>query len=261
MHAEKVQSAAPVADASAFEKLRTGMVNARKAWTKRQPLAVVIHKLRLVYYPVPKVASSSLRRYFLMHALAEDRDDIATLPQEAIHQEFVYPTLPRRKAAALEGYTSLAVVRNPFDRIWSCYQDKVAGQAKANGKLHPGLQRYNKLTGRVIFSPEMSFLEFCRTISNIPDFLADEHFRSQHRLVPADRSAFQVDYLVRQEELDARMTEICERLGLPAWQSERVNAVRSPRQSGGGFTEEIVELLWRRYTRDLRLTGYCSPGV
>lgn len=40
-----------------------------------------------------------------------------------------------------------------------------------------------------------------------------------------------------------------------------LNAVRSPRQSGGGFTEEIVELLWRRYTRDLRLTGYCSPGV
>lgn len=72
----------------------------------------------------------------------------------------------------VEGKNLSLIIRDPKARIVSCYNDVLS--EKNIMYLDPsGLSRW------VSFTKNLSFDQFIKKISNIPDYLSDRHFRSQ----------------------------------------------------------------------------------
>lgn len=240
----------------------TLMDSFRKTLRALRPQPVLCRKLKLIYYPIPKVASSSIRGYLLEHGFLDDRTDASELTMDQIHHGFDYPQITVREALALQkqGFRSFAVVREPMARLESCYRDKILDYKQKNEPLRYGFARYNRLFLRNVFSTEMSYPDFVRAVSKIPDLLSDEHFRSQSRFLPATRSRLALDRLIRLENLDEEMADMCAQFDLPAWQGKRVNSTpKSPLAAGA--SPEIIELIVNRFRSDYVLTGYPRPAT
>ena len=77
------------------------------------------------------------------------------------------------------------ITRNPFDRLLSCYTDKVlscGARSAVTDNSPPGLAR-------------CSFLEFVDVVAQIPDRFSDPHFRSQHALTNGIPSDIKIHYI------------------------------------------------------------------
>ena len=196
--------------------------NIAKSWVRRQPRPLVCEELKLIYYPVPKVATSTVRRYLIENGFTGSPTGEALTHNHIQH--FSFPRVTLKKALALQasGYHSFGVVRNPFARLTSCYLDKIAGAGSRSGLNH-GFQRYNRITGRRIFFHGMSFDGFVKVISRIPDWAADSHFRSQKTFLPIAGGRIKLDHLIKMETFDEEFPRFCEKHGLPPWVAQREN--------------------------------------
>lgn len=232
-----------------------------KAILAMRPRPVVCHELRLIYYPIPKVASSSIRGYLLKNGFLKDYEEDQGLTMERIHHGFAYPTISAKEAEELKknGYRSFAVVRDPMARSFSCYKDKIAGYRESGQPLRYGFSRYNRLFMREVFSTDMSFEQFLCTVARIPDFIADEHFRSQACFLPIRHNSLMVDQLVQLENLDAGMVETCIEWGLPPWSERRINPTRQSMEPQN-YKAHLYGIVSKRYRRDYELTGYSAPS-
>lgn len=239
--------------ASFFSKIILLKENISKSWVRRQPRPFICEELKLLYYPVPKAASSTVRRYLIEHGYPDRR------PPELTHhhiQHFQFPRSTQREARDLValGYRSLAVVRNPYERIVSCYFDKIVG-AGANPGPSAGFVRYNRLLGRQIFRNDMTFPEFTRVICRIPDFAADAHFRSQRTFIPVVGDRVVLDCVIQMENFSTQFPAFLAASELPAWEMMREN----PTKKRDGILRqfpETIPLIQKRYASCFRLFDY-----
>jgi hypothetical protein len=85
-----------------------------------------------------------------------------------------------------KSYFIFAFVRNPLDRLVSCYEDKVKSTKQHHGKYYFDTN-YNKIFINTFFGDkfrqDMSFGEFIKLVCKIPDLFADGHFKSQVSIV------------------------------------------------------------------------------
>lgn len=204
-----------------------------------QPRAILMPEPKGAYVEIAKVASSSIK-VFIATTLGiplKDGDPHAT----------DFPTA--RLADVPADYFVFSFVRNPWDRLVSCYRDKVGGE--------PG--EFTDLEGRGLaacfstfqqFSPGMSFADFVAAVTEIPDEVADEHFRSQHTFV-TDR----VDFLGRFERIETDFSQVLSRLDLHGRLPYRQ---ASPRRIDFRrfYTSATAEAVARRYAEDLDRFGY-----
>lgn len=178
-----------------------------------QEFSIFLQPYSAVYIDIAKVASSSLKAAFAsILGLAVDR--VGGNPHEV-----EYPRPPESNCAGpggrlYPGLYTFAFVRNPWDRLVSCYRDKIQGQV-ADFTLfsHSGVAHC--LARFDVFSANMSFEEFVYAVASIPDTDADEHFRSQHKFLMNDRGDIAVDFVGRYETLEADFQYVAERIGLP----------------------------------------------
>ncbi len=142
-------------------------------WRRR----ILLKPYRAIYISVPKVACSSFKTAFadlLGVSLERAQGDPhrvrypSPVPIEAL-EPFLYP-----------GFYRFAFVRNPWDRLVSCYRDKIRNEVGGYTKftIRPGVA--NCLARFDAFEAEMPFDAFVAAVASIPDSQADEHFRSQH---------------------------------------------------------------------------------
>jgi hypothetical protein len=227
-------------------------------WKAMYPHAIVIDGLKGIYFPIPKAGSSTIKTYICDHfapPLKRPRSE----PDFNIHSDVNYPSAPFSRLEKYQGYSRFAVVRDPLERLVSCYQEKIV-QTKERGKrLRYGFERYNRLLRRELFSLDMSLEDFIRAVTKIPDAFSDEHFRSQHMFLPRNPKQ-NVDFFIRLEELDARLAEFTQEAGAPVWPVRIVNKSRAqneiPLISPGCLTA-----FKKRYAKDYELTGYQMPSA
>jgi hypothetical protein len=239
-------------------KIKLLSENIAKSWVRRHPRPFICEELKLIYYPVPKAASSTVRRYLIEHGFADRR------PLELTHnniQNFTFPRITLKRALELQkvNYRSFAVVRNPYDRIVSCYFDKIVG-AGSNPGPSAGFVRYNQLLGKQIFRNDMGFLEFIRVISRIPDFAADAHFRCQRTFLPLQGGRVALDCIIQMERFADQFPAFLSSAGLPDWETQRENQT----QRRDGILQqypETIPLIRKHYESCFRLLGYAADEV
>lgn len=218
-----------------------------------QEFSIFLEPYQAVYIDIAKVASSSLKAA-LAGALGLDLDKVGGNPHEV-----AFPRPPSASHAGemlYPGRYTFTFVRNPWDRLVSCYRDKIQGEVggftsfSRSGVAHC-LSRFD------MFSAHMSFERFVHAVALIPDAEADEHFRSQHDYVTNVSGEIALDFLGRYENLDSDFRHIAERISLPT-------GIRLPRLQANPrsirytdyYTPATRAIVATRFARDISLFSY-----
>jgi hypothetical protein len=140
-------------------------------------------------------------------------------------------------------YFKFAFVRNPWDRLVSCYMSKlvIAG---------PGFNM--RPYGDVTLRRDMTFKEFAEAVCRIRDEESDPHFRSQHIVICDDGpgKGILADFVGRFENLEEDFGIVAKRLGLESNLPETVSStdlkgLRPYRDFYDGRLAEIVGECYR----------------
>lgn len=185
---------------------------------------IIVERARVVYWPVPKCAMSSLKTA-IARDLGVDFDPIEGGPLPLTNE-------------SLEGYTDVAIVRHPVERLFSLWWEKIReGASYRDGGLDESI--FAKPKG--VFRVGMSFEEFVDAVVRIPEPKADEHYAPQTRQVPWGATWYQFE----------------EVRPLLAMLAPRVNVSGSTRAyRDGAVSREVFERLRLHYDHDFRRFGY-----
>jgi len=193
---------------------------------------IFLEKYNSVYFNIPKIASTSLKTVCLQ-LLGE------TLLQGT--HEFDYPSIERNKLGAGDPYFKFAVVRNPFDIIVSCYNDKIV--------------RNRGFASREAWG-DLSFKEFVDKISKTPHSKMNPHFRPQYTFLTRPDGELLVDYFGKFESLTEAFDTIKKRAGFP----DEIVLPQRNKSSGMAapelYTKKIKEKVAYIYKKDLDLFEY-----
>ena len=169
---------------------------------------------RMVYMPIYKVASTSIKT-----ALLRPNAVKAEYPQYMdIHDE---GTAGRHSLLHPRwwSYFKFAFVRDPFDRLISCYEDRVRRPVYLPiGRYYFDTGYNHSLIKRLFgasFSQDMSFTAFVALVTRIPDVVSDGHFKSQYAWLHRFGKCIP-DYVGKLEALPESWAAISARCGGPA---------------------------------------------
>jgi len=199
-------------------------------------LKYISHRYRFIYFEVPKTGTRSLLNLLTEHA---------QIDQMGKRLGFLeYPD-----------YRRLSFVRNPWDRLLSCYLNKIKKDESfedehfANGVMNE-FQKFNA------FYAGMPFGEFVHAVAEIPDEIADGHFASQHRrLVMNDEIV--IDHLARFENFREETNKFFQAVGLDVCLPlPHLNKSEKRKPYTEYYTDETVRVVEERFEEDIRLFGY-----
>ncbi|MGF1523655.1 MAG: sulfotransferase family protein [Leptolyngbyaceae cyanobacterium] len=209
-----------------------------------------IDPLKALYIPIPKVACSSIKR-----VIADLLDIEIPLNGADIHRAD-FPIVEAGTLHQYDDYFKFCFVRNPWDRLVSCYSEKIKSDKNFSGKtnsfkngVHKGFLKYE------IFRANMSFEEFLRAVASIPDNEAEQHFRSQHTFLTDKDGKWISDFIGKFENLDQDFHEIFRRLQRPDIQLPLSNQTGHAKYRSY-YTDELLDVFRERYAKDISLFEY-----
>lgn len=184
---------------------------------------LISHKYKFVYFVIAKVGSSSLKKY--MKHIGGDMVVKAPLNKD------------------LTGYKRFTTVRNPWDRIVSCYVDKKNRGMKILNKHKP--------KGKITFD------KFIDIISKIPDEESDSHFKSQYATIFTPTEICQYDYIGRFENFENDISKMFGMCGLNDVTLPNPNIGKPKKPHYSTFYNDITKkLVENRYKKDIEYFNY-----
>ena len=221
---------------------------------------------RFVYTYIPKVACSSLKMalapHFGMDVNLSDaaKENIFNDLQsfETMHASN-WPILPKHAMLADHSwdYLKFAIVRNPWDRLVSCYKNKILSAGDTNDFYENGVHRALIKNYGDIFYSSMTFDDFAAAVCDIPDKIAEDHFRSQHPFV-THRGHLMVDRIGKLENIEEEWAYICANINIDN-KLENINVSSNSgmkRAYKDYYTDEVREKVAERYQKDIEMFGY-----
>lgn len=246
-----------------FETLRRKLSPAslRKRFTRRHKLppfyhVIPLHEYRALYFAIPKVANSSLKSicFDLMGLEAQfpgqwSKPYVFTMG---------YVPLPTKQEIRQQysNYWKFGFVRNPWDRLVSCYYFAIPPQGKAGrADFISGIKDWYFHRG---FVPGMSFAEFAERVASIPDARADRHFMSQHCYLSDEKGQeLMVDFVGRFERLSEDFEYVRQHLAIEGAALPHLQKSSRPSNSYRElYDERLKQLVAERYARDIELFAY-----
>jgi chondroitin 4-sulfotransferase 11 len=227
---------------------------------------IVSDEREFVYLVVQKVACSSIKTalvplFDLDTAQYETvrKDGAQSLKVHKLFDNSGYQIGKLQFASELEGkyrdYFKFAFVRNPWDRLVSCYSQKLSdGKGDNIGRrsnLSPSISGIELYNG-------MPFDHFVQAIHAIPDDKANSHFRSQCATICDEDGNIMADFVGHFETLEEDFRYVAGEIGVPELQLPHL--LRSKNREGRSYSEfyddRLAELVYERYTKDIELFGY-----
>ena len=223
--------------------------------------AIHMERHKLIYIPIPKVACTSLHALcvdllgfnmpegswkagvFRGHAL--DRFIDTELRDSA--------QITTAQAACFTDHWCFAATRNPYDRLVSCYSEKVCKQTEHEDFVD-GLAKHFVRYGK--FRAHMPFAEFVDAVCSIPEQRADPHIRSQHCFVTNAQGKLIPDFLCDLENLDLLTDQIKQKSGVDVSMPHLLKSDRSDWRSY--YTDTLKRKVAKRYQKDFEWFGYDS---
>ena len=230
---------------------------------------IVSDEHMFIYFVIPKVACSSIKAALLPIFDFDTPIYETTLKDGApgynVHQLFDESghqvnqrELISELNDAYQEYFKFAFVRNPWDRLVSCYFQKLWDVEKTDfGKPAlklPGGRGYKLYMG-------MPFAEFVETVYEIPDAEANAHFKSQYKTIcgPERDKPIMADFVGRYENLAADFSVVAERIG-GTEKLQLPHILRSKSRESRPYTEfydaRLKKLVYERYQEDIEIFGY-----
>lgn len=155
-----------------------------------------------------------------------------------------------------EGVYRFAIVRDPWSRTYSCYKQKIENSSPIKQALH--------FTGRPGLRPDMSFEDFVYWLCSEPgaDRFADRHWASQNLILGIDLG-ITYNFIGKIENMDIDMQKISESIGLPdnSFNERRNTTLSNKSEYLSHYTQEMVDLIAKRYEDDIREFGYTAPEL
>ncbi len=209
----------------------------------------VVDALRLVYLPVPKSACSSIK---IALAKPAGFDYDLSRGTEGIHGHGRWHIERIRLKQAQHGYYRFSFVRNPFDRLVSCYRQKILFTPT------PAMPRPFYDPYFFDLPANTSFADFAERVCRIPDALSENHFKSQYALL-YDAGKLLVDYVGKLEQVERDWSPLAERFQLEPLLVE-TNVSRNKPGTHSDYrryyTAPLARLVYERYRHDVEAFGY-----
>ena len=217
-------------------------------------IAILLEPYDAVYVEIPKVACTSIK-VALARLLGIRLDHLGGDPHAA---DFPAPAAPFEGDGSLyPGLFTFAFTRNPWDRLLSCYRDKIRGEVPGftSFTIRPGVA--DCLAGHGEFFADMSFDEFIRAVDSIPDGDADAHFRSQHSFLQTGAGRVGADFVGRFETLQSDLERVARAIGLAAsLELPRLQSAQITVNYVDFYTSETQGIVARRFREDIETFGY-----
>jgi len=210
-------------------------------------------RYRAIYIPIPKVACTSFKTAFarlLDVSLEKANGDPhrvrypSPVPIDTL-QRFLYP-----------GFYRFAFVRNPWDRLVSCYRDKINDEVGGHTEftVRPGVA--NCLARFDAFQAGMPFDAFVEAVASIPDSEANEHFRPQHTFLTNWKGDLTANFVGRFENLAEDFQIVRQKTGLPEIELPCLQAARRMVKYVEYYTPKTREMVAERYRKDIEMFAY-----
>jgi|TARA_Y100000996_G_scaffold391841_1_gene354127 glycosyltransferase involved in cell wall biosynthesis len=227
---------------------------------------IVSHSNRFVYTFIPKVACSSLKmalsKQFGVDVNISDAakenvfNDLSSF--EAMHAAN-WPILPKHLNFhdQLWDYLKFAIVRNPWDRLVSCYKNKILSTNDTNEFYEGGVHRALVRDYGDLFYSGMDFTAFAEAVCGIPDALAEDHFRSQHTFITHRGQVF-TNRIGKLEDIEQEWTYLCANMNIDN-ELQNINVSSNSgtkRTYKEYYSDELRDKVAQRYQKDIEMFGY-----
>lgn len=215
-------------------------------YDSQKDTSIHIENLNCIYIPVPKAGTKSIKKVLADYLYLEQSDERFN-QAESQNKELPFKKASKSSLTELKKKNFIfAFVRNPYERILSCYFDKINKKTSYMGFL-----RYQKK-----FYRGMTFEHFVENISTIPDSEADQHFRSQYRFL-INNEGLIPDYVGKVETMEADFHQISNHLQTDKLQLIHVNKSKAKKISAEEyFTPRVIQLIQERYKEDFQHFNY-----
>lgn len=219
-----------------------------RAWIElrgQRASGILLKQYAAVYIPIAKVACTSLKTALSDIFKMEGNVHFDQLFDEVANHEI--------RATCPDHYI-FAFVRNPWDRLLSCYLSKIDPREEDCDYWQNGVA-FNFWKYGDTFHGEMSFEDFVKATAQIPDEEADIHFSSQYRHITDAQDNLIPDFIGRFESLTNDFSEVLVRLGIPNRALPHQMKTEHKHYSAY-YTLETRELVKDRYATDIKRFGY-----
>ena len=211
----------------------------------RSPQIFLSHKYKFVSFPISKVASRKQCKFIRDLHKHKELTTICRIPDILCLSK------------KYDDYYKWMFVRNPWDRLLSCYLNKIHDDIRIfNLPSFPVLcvRERNKMKYSYKLNP-MTFEDFVKFVYKTPDFLCDGHFLPQHYFIPQE-----MDFIGRFENLETDMSKLLSIIapdcGITKFEKKNASSNPGGKAYREHYTDETREMVARKYARDIELFDY-----
>lgn len=164
------------------------------------PKYMVLPEKKIIYLEMPKVANSAIKAGMLK----KEFPDAFSIQKESL--KYTEHHLDRK----YRNYFKFTFVRNPMERVVSCYENKYHGDPETIGNNMKEFDHY--LFGYI--RKDRGFSNFLFKIALIPDSYKDPHFKPQYKIVYDQSKKKRVDFVGKYERLNTVYPKIANKYDL-----------------------------------------------
>jgi hypothetical protein len=204
---------------------------------------IISHSHRYIFFAIPKTGTHSIRQALRQQMAQQDLEQVGLFVQK----KFPFPEFkdighghistqqirPVLGDEVFNGYTKFAFVRNPFDRFVSYCA-------------------FMSRNTNIFETEPMRYMKYVIREQKPLDHLL---YQPQHAMVTDVAGNLQLDFVGRNETMQASYDEICSRLGLQSSVLGKVNSSKH-RNYREYYDRDLVGWVSDLYRRDLELFDY-----
>lgn len=211
---------------------------------------ILCKKYKFIWFRNAKVAGSSIKKFCA--DLLDIKVDLSN--RESIHLMNFPSASIQEIESKYQTYSKFFFVRNPWDRLVSCYKNKVLKNSTFNefpyvNGVHQSFVQYNK------FEANMLFEDFIKSVCSISDEEAEPHFRSQYVNILDKKGELIPLFIGKFENLNSDFKTICNKIGLN--HKHLPHLMKSNHKNYKTYyNDKLISLVKKRFKKDIELFNY-----